>query len=774
MFRLPGGPRVPPDVQSGPLIGRAGGRSTGMRTQTSGRGLVRDTKTRALAAALMLTALMAMSVLAPAPARASAFPGANGKIVFSSDRTTGTGVNNPEGDLEIFSMNPDGTALKQLTKNNTDDTAPSYSPNGKRLVFMGQRTGNFDVFSMNVDGTGQKNLTKNPARDLRPSFSPDGKKILFDSDRNSTPFDGDVFVMSADGTGLKQLTTGPEEDADATFSPKGDKIAFVSRRVDPQGFADGDIFTMNPDGTQQTRLTNNSSEDNNPSFSPDGNKMAFTSDRFGGTNPEDFDILVMDSNGANPTNFTASRATDDEPAFSPDGKKIAFVSTRDGDDGDVFVMDASNGANQTDVTPNDRTESSLDWQPTAATFTVNTASDTGNGACDGTCTLREAIDASNAVQGQIPNTIRFNISGSGVQTITPTTNLPAITRPVIIDGYTQPGSSPNTLAAGTNATLKIELNGTNTFGSGLQLNTSDSVIRGLVINRFGSSEIGIFNFSSAEGTADNRIEGNFLGTDPTGTLGRSIKGTGVQIDGGSGNVVGGTTPASRNLISGNDEGIELSSGAHGNRVLGNLIGTTASGTAPLGNDFWGVAMFDSFTSNNRIGDGTAAGSNTIAFNKLDGIEVDFPGTATGNQISRNSIFSNGGLGIDLIGGIETDNTDVPTPNDAGDTDAGPNNLQNKPVLTSAKTSSTKTTIVGKLNSTPAKTFKIEFFSNPSSTNEGKKFVGQKSVATDASGNATFSFSPAAKVPVGQTITATATDPGGNTSEFSAPRTVATS
>jgi titin len=101
-------------------------------------------------------------------------------------------------------------------------------------------------------------------------------------------------------------------------------------------------------------------------------------------------------------------------------------------------------------------------------------------------------------------------------------------------------------------------------------------------------------------------------------------------------------------------------------------------------------------------------------------------------------------------------------------------LQDKPVLSSAKTSATSTTVRGKLNSTPNKTFKIQFFSNPSGTEEGKKFLGQKSVSTDASGNATFSFSPAQKVGVQRTVTATTTNPAGSTSEFSAPRTVASS
>jgi hypothetical protein len=146
------------------------------------------------------------------------------------------------------------------------------------------------------------------------------------------------------------------------------------------------------------------------------------------------------------------------------------------------------------------------------------------------------------------------------------------------------------------------------------------------------------------------------------------------------------------------------------------------------------------------------------------------------------MFSNGGLGIDLVGGTENtagvtanDGDNPSTPQPDPDSDSGPNGLQNKPVLSSAKTVSGKTTIVGKLNSSPQQTYTIQFFSNPSG-NEGKKLIGQKSVTTDASGNRTFTFSPATAVSVGQTVTATATNTSssGDTSEFSAPKTVASS
>jgi CSLREA domain-containing protein len=744
---------------------REGSRAMTIQTNIRQRiGSIEKMKALLAACLMMVATLLAASLLAPGPAQASAFPGANGKIVFSSDRTTGTGVHNPEGDLEIFTMNPDGTALKQLTKNTVGDFNPSYSSDGKKIAFSSARAGNLDIFVMNAGGTNQTNLTtKNTGSDFNPTFSPDGKKIAFETNRTDLL---QIFVMNIDGSNPTNLTSNLLIAGDPAFSPKGDKIAFESNQQ---------IFVMDSNGTGQTPLTDTSRAED-PTFSPDGNKIAFESDRDGGGDPNKQDIYVMNADGSNPVRLTDDPARDAQPAFSPDGKKIAFVSERDGDDEDIFVMNAG-GTNQTNLTPNTRHEINPDWQPVAATFTVTSDSDPGDGVCNATsCTLREAIDASNSLQAQVQNKIKFNIPGGGVRTITPpTTALPQITSPVVIDGYTQPGASPNTLATGTNAALKIELNGTNTSSSPALaiVGTSHSVIRGLAINRFGAA-IGIFNFANgSQGVNDTRIEGNFLGTDPSGTLDRGNN-VGVQLDGGTGNVVGGAAPAARNLVSGNGDGIELTSGPQGSRVLGNLIGTTASGTAPLGNDFWGVVSFGAFTSDNEIGDGTLAGANTIAFNGRDGIEIDANGSSTGNTISRNSVFSNAGLGIDLIGASETDTTNVSTPNDTGDADSGANNLQNKPVLASAKSNATSTTVTGNLNSTPNETYALQFYSNPSG-NEGKKFIGQKSVTTGGSGNATFTFSPASKVAVGQTITATATKSStGDTSEFSAPRKVASS
>jgi hypothetical protein len=409
----------------------------------------------------------------------------------------------------------------------------------------------------------------------------------------------------------------------------------------------------------------------------------------------------------------------------------------------------------------------------STTFFVTNTNDSGAGA------LRQAILDANASAGA--DVIDFNISGSGVQTIKPSTALPTLTEQVTIDGYTQPGASENTLAVGDNAVLKVELDGTNVpDANGLEIaNSSNSVIKGLVINGFGTGV-----FIQGDSVA-NRVEGNFIGTDPTGTLDKGNHFDGVDMfQGPSGTVVGGSTPAARNVISGNDfDGVfDISSNA--SLIEGNYVGTDKSGTKDLGND---TGVHTSSASGTTVGGttaasrnvisgndnfglfifssrGTKAGSNTIAFNAA-GVVVT--GSGTGNDVSGNSTFSNGGLGIDL-------NKDGVTANDAGDVDSGPNNLQNFPVLASAATSSSATTVKGTLNSTTNASFTIEFFSNPAGGDEGETFLGGQSVTTNASGNVSFTFQPQSKVAAGRNITATATrvlsGVPTDTSEFSAPMT----
>ena len=202
------------------------------------------------------------------------------------------------------------------------------------------------------------------------------------------------------------------------------------------------------------------------------------------------------------------------------------------------------------------------------TQTVNSTNDANDGTCDAThCSLREAINASNA-DGTKVYLIAFNISTTdpgfdtttSAFTIKPTSALPTITDQVIIDGYTPTGASANTNPPdqGTNAVLKIVLDGSSAGGTadGLRITAGNTIVRGLVINRFGEKGIEI------SGAGGNFVEGNFIGTDVTGAVALANAVYGIEVANSIANTIGGTTPASRNLISGNYYGINVRSSSH--------------------------------------------------------------------------------------------------------------------------------------------------------------------------------------------------------------------
>jgi VCBS repeat-containing protein len=545
----------------------------------------------------------------------------------------------------------------------------------------------------------------------------------------------------------------------------------------------------------------------------------------------------------------------------------------------------------------------------AATITVNSVLDTN--VRDSALTLREAILINNRtllvsslteaertrVSGTPTDadtdTIAFNIPGNGVRSITLSTHLPWITDSAIIDGYTQPGTKPNTNAIddpdtskrGFNGTLVIELTATPGPPSldGLTIVANNSTVRGLVINRlakgidiFGTGNVvegnligtdasgmldrgnitsgivvsgpnnriggtspssrnivsnngfwGIqFKWVGGDETVNNVIQGNFIGTDASGTKGlgneqsgiflyqvennsiggiqagarniisdnggmgiffessRSIHvlgnyigvdvsgtkplgnhGAGISIKGFSRNVIGGTSEEARNVISANLYGIIVSSEL--NTVQGNFIGTDSAGVLPLGNTLDGIALLNGNARSNRIGGESAGAGNRIAFNGRDGVRIE-DDSFYNNFILSNSIFNNGGLGIEL-------GPDGPTTNDVGDPDSGPNRLQNYPVLSSATNVGTTLSVQYAVPSTSTNSsypLRVEFFKADPDGQEGHIFLGFDNYGLSEAGSVkTFAFTPTSPLGTGNRIVATATDSSGNTSEFSESITV---
>ena len=264
----------------------------------------------------------------------------------------------------------------------------------------------------------------------------------------------------------------------------------------------------------------------------------------------------------------------------------------------------------------------------------------------------------------------------------------------------------------------------------------------------GNQQNGVRIFGgTATGT---QINGNRIGTDTFGT-GLVPNGfDGIRLDSTVGVVIGTPAAADRNLIGGNAQhGVGLYGGATGTLIKGNTIGGPGSPNH-TGNSLDGVQINNG--SNNTIGGTVAAEANIISFNGRHGVVVL---AGTGNSIQQNVITNNDGLGIDLA------NNGV-TANDAGDGDTGPNNLQNFPVLTAAPGG-----VQVEFNGLPNTAYRFEFFASPacdtSGNGEGATFLSAATFAVDANGSVVFS-GPADP---GLFVTATATDPANNTSEFSA-------
>lgn len=521
----------------------------------------------------------------------------------------------------------------------------------------------------------------------------------------------------------------------------------------------------------------------------------------------------------------------------------------------------------------------------AGTIVVTSTADDGPGS------LRSAIAQANATPGR--DEIQFALPGASVQTIQPLTPLPAIVDAVTLDGYSQPGSRTNSLGEGWDGVLLVRLDGirmTNGIGAGLTLRGGAHTVRGLVIVNF-------YDGILLDSCAVSVVAGNFIGLDTDGLVSGN-RGDGVNLQSLSGgdssnNTIGGTAPSDRNIISGNSRGVFMfPTGSRANRVLGNYIGTDASGTLPRGNAFDGIfiqAAPDNviggreagarnvISANGPTGSGVVAlgasravvqgnyigtdvtgryslgngsegirlqgadhclvggvqpgAGNLIANNAADGVNVaggtanviqgNLIGTAPtrtrplGNKragilvsangghlvggtgpgeaneicysgasgvvvttsfsdlngivIRGNSLHDNRGQGIDLWDALGRPGPDA---NDPGDADFGGNGGQNWPELRVTGTTAGSVQVQGTLMGTPSVTYLVDFYCSPEPKLpghvEGQAWAGAISVATSADGVAAFETEVPVVLGGARYLTATATDSKGNTSEFSSP------
>jgi TolB protein len=297
--------------------------------------------------ALPLVALLVVAALL-AHAAGAAYPGKDGPIVYSFLQ-----INEGEDSGGLLSHGPRLRQKPRALTESAGDSGPAYSPSGRLIAFEGQRepgaTQGSHIYLMRSDGSGVRVLTKGNFDDADPTFSPDGKKIVFERSPVNHLRASHLFEVSVAGGEPTQLTIGSGHDSEAVFTPNGHSILFVSER---HKASKEDIYSMRPNGTGIKVLLGGERNELSPDVSPDGRQIVFTSssDKGGATN---LFLAPIDGKGRRPITHRRRNCIMSSciasPAFSPDGTHIAFLEFgRSSSDLQVMRADGRGSAKEFD------------------------------------------------------------------------------------------------------------------------------------------------------------------------------------------------------------------------------------------------------------------------------------------------------------------------------------------------------------------------------------------------------------------------------------------
>ncbi len=295
------------------------------------------------------------------------FSGDGKKLIFQSTR-------DPYQCDQIFTMNLDGSDVHLVSTGKGRTTCSYFFPNGKRILYSSTHLGDaacppkpdyskgyvwgvyssFDIFTANPDGSDVKQLTTTPGYDAEATFSTNGKKIVFTSLRNG---DLDIYSMDANGKHVKQLTHELGYDGGPFFSPDGKWIVYRAHHPKPGQETDDyvsllkqnqirptylELWMMKADGSQKHQITNLGAASFAPSFFPDGKRIIFSSNVGSTGGFGNFELYAIDIDGKNLERITFTDGFDGFPVLSPDGKKLVWVSGRNGKvphETNIFVAD---------------------------------------------------------------------------------------------------------------------------------------------------------------------------------------------------------------------------------------------------------------------------------------------------------------------------------------------------------------------------------------------------------------------------------------------------
>jgi TolB protein len=266
----------------------------------------------------MAAGLILVTVTGPVSPAAASYPGHIGRLAFGVEA---------DGNMDIYSVLPTGTSLHRLTDYPGFDGCPSFSADGRDIVFCRNEGGPVEIWMMTANGKKQHRVVSLGGFSVFPDFSPDGSKVVFSGARPGSNIN--IWVVARDGTKLRQLTTSSAGVSDLfpVWSPDGSTILFVSNRS-----GSNQLWTMDADGSDQRQLTFDATTKwQVPDWSPDGQRIAYQADD---------DIWVADADGTHQVRLTATPAVELGTAWAPDGSKIAFARGDTLAWSQVYVMNA--------------------------------------------------------------------------------------------------------------------------------------------------------------------------------------------------------------------------------------------------------------------------------------------------------------------------------------------------------------------------------------------------------------------------------------------------
>jgi len=278
-----------------------------------------------------------------------AFSPDGNKIVFCSIRrdTNSDGVIDRRDNFAIYIIDGDGKNERQIVNDDSQNTYPSFSPDGNKIVYLSRRRdtngdGKVDlldnpgVYIKDLNGKGERCIVSDEYHNKFPSFSPDGDKVLFASWRE---YNSGIYTIDIDGKNEKQMVSDEYDNTFPSFSLNGQKIVYASWRRDTNrdGKIDlhdnSSIYIMDSDGRNERELASDRYNNSFPVFSPDGTKIVYLSRRRDTNKDGKIDSLdnsavyICDTKGKNKKCLVSDKSYNKFPSFSPNGKKILFLSS---------------------------------------------------------------------------------------------------------------------------------------------------------------------------------------------------------------------------------------------------------------------------------------------------------------------------------------------------------------------------------------------------------------------------------------------------------------